>query len=464
MGTLYQSDFATPVSGSWGADWTRLVGNSALNVTGGVATAANGGTSNVLVAGTTANDFDVTSTVVVGVAGNIVGPIARLVDANNFYYLDLGAYTNNVTFGRRIGGTYTDVSIVAFTYTVGTAYNLRLKVNGTSVQGKAWLATDAEPAGWQITTTDTNITGSGRAGIFVYAPGATAATVDNFLATDGAAAAATLRSSSVVAFKNREAIRATIQSQFGIRVNLKNPGAAMSIIRANLRQSSNNSFSTRATQLAQVQDTFSNRVTLRNTARANYFTRISQAAQAVAAFLIAIPNIMSLRSQATARFPVRSRLSGSAGISFVGRSRRALQAASAFLVNQIVNPINLVRELLASFEVVPALSASVSSAQLLTITVEAQHMITPNSTVESKILVVDDTGTLVTSLASAQVDIQFPDGTAESHTLEDLTNLGGGRWQLAYTTKGPGPHVETWHIVDVDGNSATVRNQLPVSF
>jgi hypothetical protein len=183
--TLYQTDFSAAFSGSWGTDWTRLAGNAGLNVSGGQATSANGGTGNVMVAGSSSASFDITQTVTIGDSNNIIGPIGRLQDSNNFYYADLGAFANTLVFGKRISGTFNDLQLVSFTAAVGTAYKIRFTGNGTAFQVKAWAASGSEPGTWNITTTDSSISASGRVGIFAYTPVVTAASVDDFLATDG---------------------------------------------------------------------------------------------------------------------------------------------------------------------------------------------------------------------------------------------------------------------------------------
>lgn len=184
MTTLYQTDFSTDYAGSWGPDWTRLVGNSALNVLLGEAQASNGGTGNVMVAGPSSTDFDVTVTLTQVTNTDIIGPMARVVDASNFYYLDIGAFGNTLTFGKRVSGSFNDLVLQPFSYTQGTAYKLRLQVIGTACKGKAWLATDPEPD-WLIDTTDSDITSSGQAGIFAFCPSIAPSLFDDFVATDG---------------------------------------------------------------------------------------------------------------------------------------------------------------------------------------------------------------------------------------------------------------------------------------
>lgn len=45
----------------------------------------------------------------------------------------------------------------AFSYTVGSTLNIRVQATGTSpttLRAKAWKSTQAEPASWQVSTTD----------------------------------------------------------------------------------------------------------------------------------------------------------------------------------------------------------------------------------------------------------------------------------------------------------------------
>jgi hypothetical protein len=49
-----------------------------------------------------------------------------------------------------------------------TTWYARLKVNGTTIQAKAWLAQDKQPTEWQLEVTDSDISGAGYAGLYWY--------------------------------------------------------------------------------------------------------------------------------------------------------------------------------------------------------------------------------------------------------------------------------------------------------
>ncbi len=94
---------------------------------------------------------------------------------------------------KRVGGSESVVATKANPgVTLGTndLAQLRLRVVGTTVQGKVWKAGAAEPGAWQIQVTDGSVTGAGSVGVGAYT-GASAAPLpvvvafDNFTATAG---------------------------------------------------------------------------------------------------------------------------------------------------------------------------------------------------------------------------------------------------------------------------------------
>lgn len=54
--------------------------------------------------------------------------------------------------------TYTEVAAAAKAWNTGVDYRVRVKAAGTTVQARSWLATDTEPAAWDVTATVTRTT------------------------------------------------------------------------------------------------------------------------------------------------------------------------------------------------------------------------------------------------------------------------------------------------------------------
>lgn len=98
---------------------------------------------------------------------------ARGTDVNNLYSTRVtiaagGAMT--VALVKRIGGVNTTLATLAtgFTYVADAVYRMRLSVQGSSLSGKVWLASGAEPAGWQVTASDPDLTAAGRVGLRTF--------------------------------------------------------------------------------------------------------------------------------------------------------------------------------------------------------------------------------------------------------------------------------------------------------
>lgn len=71
-----------------------------------------------------------------------------------------------LTLRKRVAGTETLLTqfTTGLTHAAGVAVRCRFQGVGSTLQAKAWLASGTEPASWQVTTTDTAVTGTGRSG------------------------------------------------------------------------------------------------------------------------------------------------------------------------------------------------------------------------------------------------------------------------------------------------------------
>lgn len=71
---------------------------------------------------------------------------------------------------RQIPG-FSVIASTSFTWLAGVPYLVRLRVEGSTVSGKAWPEGADEPGSWQVSTTDTNLTGPGGVGIGTFNDG-----------------------------------------------------------------------------------------------------------------------------------------------------------------------------------------------------------------------------------------------------------------------------------------------------
>ncbi|MFF9199955.1 hypothetical protein ACF09L_32590 [Streptomyces sp. NPDC014779] len=177
-----QDAFGRTSSGTWGtADsgqaWTASGGAAAdYTVSSGVGRHIANARSTVRATTIPVIVADVDLSVDVALSAIPAGDVAsvwlmaRRLDANNFYSARLqvaagGAIT--LSLRKSVGGTDTQLATFAtgLTLAAGTSYRVRLAVTGTSLSAKAWAATSAEPLAWQVTATDSALSGTGAVGV-----------------------------------------------------------------------------------------------------------------------------------------------------------------------------------------------------------------------------------------------------------------------------------------------------------
>lgn len=70
---------------------------------------------------------------------------------------------------KYVSGTSSTIGTsTAFTPTANTWYITRLRINGTTLQSKSWLASGSEPGPWDRTETDSSISAAGWVGLFSF--------------------------------------------------------------------------------------------------------------------------------------------------------------------------------------------------------------------------------------------------------------------------------------------------------
>ena len=165
----------TPVSGSWGTAtdgnaWTLQAGSGTYSTTGtqgkiakpssdsweslGSALANDGG--EVLVRWQVSNSSDK------------AGAVLRMSSGGaTFYGVRFDGAGHAELFGKWGGTIHTNIGSVRINYTPGTAKQwFRFRVAGSTLFFKVWADGSQEPATWSGQTTDTNIAGTGFAGLY----------------------------------------------------------------------------------------------------------------------------------------------------------------------------------------------------------------------------------------------------------------------------------------------------------
>lgn len=172
-GTLGTSSSGHAWQGDPAGTWERIGGKAEANTTG---TAWNPAWLPV-----GADDYRVVAELV-HTAGES-GLCARVVDDQNFYYLDYqydSANTGIATLYKRVGGSLTSLANETISgLTEGVLMRLQLQVNGDQILGFANRAADADnPVG--AAATDTAFTAGGGAGIVSLVVATPHITFDNF--------------------------------------------------------------------------------------------------------------------------------------------------------------------------------------------------------------------------------------------------------------------------------------------
>lgn len=101
----------------------------------------------------------------------LIFALTRAADGNNSYMARVRIApttgTMILTIRKRIAGVETQLSTFdpVLTYVANTQYSIRLRVEGSDLMAKVWLTSGAEPAGWQTTAVDTDLTAASNVGV-----------------------------------------------------------------------------------------------------------------------------------------------------------------------------------------------------------------------------------------------------------------------------------------------------------
>jgi streptogramin lyase len=173
-----QSFWGTASDGlTWGGDANS---SSAFSVSGNTGLVTNATISSSAVLGPSITDAeDLLTGSIANFSGNNFGGVLRFTDGNNWYkaYID-GA---NLVLQKKVAGTASILTTVAFTASANTQYTIRFRVVGTTLSAKVWASSGSEPGGWMVTATDSSLA-SGQTGLRVLSSGAVT-TFTSFLST-----------------------------------------------------------------------------------------------------------------------------------------------------------------------------------------------------------------------------------------------------------------------------------------
>ena len=183
---LGQDSFQRANQSHWGTasdgqTWSGDANSSAVfSISGNTGLVSNTGSASYSAAlGASATDSEVYATgSLSSFANSNFGDVLRWTDGNNWYkaYID-GA---NLIIQKKVNGSATILTSVAFPATAGTSYTTHFRVVGSTLQANVWASSGTEPSGWMATASDGSLS-AGYAGMRFLTQSATA-TVTSFRA------------------------------------------------------------------------------------------------------------------------------------------------------------------------------------------------------------------------------------------------------------------------------------------
>lgn len=184
------SNFGRVTTNGWnlssdGQTWQLLQGTASHYSIVGNKGQITGATSNHVAAlgSGTSVDQDVRCRVSFTAVGDSVSIAGRMTAFNTAYRARL--QNNQFSVIAIVAGTITTIRQVAFTTTAGTAYQIHLRIRGSTISGSVWADGTIEPATFMASGTDTQITAAGQYGIVCGLAATTdIASFDQFVATN----------------------------------------------------------------------------------------------------------------------------------------------------------------------------------------------------------------------------------------------------------------------------------------
>jgi chitodextrinase len=200
--SLYTDNWANPNNSPWDSAWTVSTSNGTVDTQGGAGRLAfndvAGAYARAQLTGVAPrSDLDITLTyqwsstsarsfLDVWTRGS--GGWANSYRPRNGYGVEVSSTSGSVSVLRSVNGAQTTLASVAGGQSVSTnPQKIRLRVQGSTIQVKTWLASQPEPTAWRSTVTDTQVSADGqlflsvnRAGVNV---GAKSVTIDDLTVT-----------------------------------------------------------------------------------------------------------------------------------------------------------------------------------------------------------------------------------------------------------------------------------------
>ena len=166
--------FARSESNGFGGVWTTnggVASDYAVNGTAGTISAGTALVQRSVFTQAAIADVDMTVTVSTGelAVGNRqeLALMARRTDDNNMYLARLKFQTDQTVtldLQKRVASVQSAMIadlLTGLTHAPGTAFKLRMRVSGSTIQARAWLAAGSEPGTWGVSVTDTDLTAGG---------------------------------------------------------------------------------------------------------------------------------------------------------------------------------------------------------------------------------------------------------------------------------------------------------------
>jgi chitodextrinase len=175
--TLFSDSFSGANGAAWGADWTTAVSNGTATQQAGTGelafTDVTGAYARAQLTGLAARaDSDTVFSFQFGstTAIQYVTVFTRGSGAwqggwrpTNGYGIEMRSNSGTIELIRNANGTQTTLATVTGAKAVSTAKQwLRLRVVGSTIQFKSWVDGTAEPAAWESTVTDTQVSAPGQ--------------------------------------------------------------------------------------------------------------------------------------------------------------------------------------------------------------------------------------------------------------------------------------------------------------
>lgn len=173
-----QSGWPAGANGSWthqrGAAVTNIFNNEG-QISG------DNGTFNIWTYGSQGRDVVLQTRYIPGATGDLWGLVARYQNGH-YYFVDVGDGGQIIEIGM-FNGSFVQLASAGFSFSGGTAYQIKFRLEMAQLSVKAWLDGQPEPTNWNIQISDTTYVVSGAYGIGVQTSSGTPILIDHWSAS-----------------------------------------------------------------------------------------------------------------------------------------------------------------------------------------------------------------------------------------------------------------------------------------